>query len=60
MSDHGLIRIKKVLEIVDVSKSSLYREIRDKKFPAPGKIRGCSCWPLADVLAFVKKREQTT
>ncbi len=31
MSEYVLIRIKRVLEIIGISKSSLYREIRDRR-----------------------------
>ncbi len=58
MSDHALIRVRQVLELLGVSKSTLYREIRDNRFPAPEKVRGCSVWPLAQVLKFIKAIEQ--
>jgi len=53
-SEHGLLRIEGVLGLIPVSKSTLYRMIRDRQFPNPVKVRGCSCWPLATVLPFVK------
>jgi predicted DNA-binding transcriptional regulator AlpA len=54
----NFIRIAKVLGMMGVSKSTLYREIRDNRFPAPKKIRGCSCWAHTDVLKYIETREQ--
>jgi predicted DNA-binding transcriptional regulator AlpA len=58
MSEGGLMRIQRVVEFVDMSKSTVYREIRDKRFPEPRKIRGCSCWVADEVRAYVKEKEQ--
>ena len=52
------MRIETVMSFVELSKSSIYREIRDNRFPRPRKIRGCSCWIAEEVRAYVKEKVQ--
>lgn len=57
-NEDGNLRIEGVLGLMAVSKSTIYRMIRDRQFPEPTKVRGCSCWPRAKVLPFVKGSDQ--
>lgn len=42
--DLRMLRIDQVLELFPISRVSLYRLIRDKKFPPPEKLGGVSLW----------------
>lgn len=51
-SEHGVIRLPKVLEIYPVGKSTLYRKIREGKFPKPYKLGPNTCvWSVEEVNA---------
>ena len=42
--DLRMLRIDQVLELFPISRVSLYRLIREKKFPPPEKLGGVSLW----------------
>lgn len=42
--DIRMLRIDQVLELFPISRVSLYRLIRENKFPAPEKLGGVSLW----------------
>jgi predicted DNA-binding transcriptional regulator AlpA len=42
--DIRMLRIKQVLELFPISRVSLYRLIRERKFPAPEKLGGVNLW----------------
>jgi prophage regulatory protein len=49
-----MLRAKQVLEIVPISKSTLYQWIKDGKFPAPIKLsERCSVWMSESVQKFI-------
>ena len=50
-----LIGISKVLEMYDVSKSTLYQRIREGVFPAPIKDGGRSLWWQSEVEEAIRK-----
>lgn len=49
-----MLRAKQVLELVPISKSTLYQWIKDGKFPAPIKLsERCSVWRSEDIQLFL-------
>ena len=54
MSDQ-LLRLKDVLAIVPYSKPTLYRRIKDGKFPGPAKDGRCSFWSEAAVMEAARQ-----
>ncbi|MDR3445730.1 AlpA family phage regulatory protein [Dyella sp.] len=51
----NLIRLKRVLERVGVSRASLYRLIKAEQFPQPTKIGTMSAWPDSEVTDFIER-----
>lgn len=57
MQDVVLGALPKVREIVDLSKSEIYRRIAANTFPAPAKLGyRCNRWNLAEVRAWAAAR----
>lgn len=56
--DLRMLRIDQVLELFPISKVSLYRLIREKKFPAPEKIGGTSVWASEDLREWRQQSRQ--
>lgn len=50
--DLRMLRIEQVLELFPISRVSLYRLIREKKFPPPEKLGGVSLWSNEDLRAW--------
>lgn len=50
---HKLLRVTEVLELFPVSRTTLYKMIREERFPAPHKVGRRSFWHQADVEAFI-------
>ena len=49
-------RADKVAKQLDISKATLYRFIRGKKFPSPIRLStGTAVWPESDVNDFIEK-----
>lgn len=44
-----LLRIRQVLDVVPLSKASLYRMIQAKKFPSPRSLGGCAVWDYQEI-----------
>jgi predicted DNA-binding transcriptional regulator AlpA len=55
-----LLRIKQVLEIVPVSKSTLWQWVKVGKFPTPIKRSRCTFWIAEDVQKFIEDGSVTT
>ena len=52
------LRLKNVLEILPVSKSSIWQWVKDGKFPAPTRLsQRCSVWDARVIEQFVKSYE---
>ena len=51
----GFLRMKRVLQLTGWKKSTLYRRIRDGKFPRPVKDIGISSWRNQDVLDYIER-----
>lgn len=52
-----LIRLNQVLEIVPVSRSTIWQWAKDGRFPAPIKIgERTTAWRYCDVVAFIESR----
>lgn len=53
-----LLRLKEVLEIVPVKRSTVWQWVKDGKFPAPIKLGpGTTCWRLSSVQKFIETGE---
>lgn len=52
-----LLRMKQLLEIIPVSKSTLYKWVQDKKFPEPSKKYSSRCvvWCEDDVKKWMEQ-----
>ena len=49
-----LLRLKQVLEIVPISKSTLWQWVKDGKFPSPTKLGArCTVWKAEDIQYFI-------
>jgi len=56
MQSDRLLRLRQVLELVPISKSTLWNWTRQGKFPAPVRLsRRTTCWKLSDVQRFIEK-----
>lgn len=53
--DLRLMRVDQVLEVVPVSRATLYRMIRKGEFPKPCRIGRLTVWPHSDVRAWVNR-----
>lgn len=47
--DIRLLRVERVLDLIPVSKNTLYRLIAADKFPAPYKLLGTSVWSNEEI-----------
>lgn len=52
-----LIRMPRVLQMVGVSRSTLYRLMEFNDFPQPIQVRGCACWSLRAVESWIIKQQ---
>ena len=49
-----LLRIKQVLEIIPVSKSTWWAGVKSGRFPEPIRLGSrCTCWRVSDVLRLM-------
>ena len=51
-----LIRIATILQMIGVSRRTLYRLMEFNDFPQPTLVRGCACWALRDVESWISKQ----
>ena len=56
----SLLTIKQVAESLGVCTRTIWREISQRRFPAPLPIRGAARWPASDVAEYIErlKRER--
>jgi len=50
-----LLRLKEVQKILPLSRPTIYRRIREGKFPAPVKDGRCSLWEESKVMAYAEQ-----
>jgi prophage regulatory protein len=55
IDDIRLLRVEQVLEVVPVSRATLYRMIKQGEFPAPIHIGSLSVWPYSEVQNWVSR-----
>jgi prophage regulatory protein len=53
-TNNDLLRLKQVLEIIPISRSKIYADIKAQRFPAPCKFGRLSFWRRADVAEIVE------
>ena len=62
MTEPRILRTRDVLRITGISRSTLWRRIRDGSFPAGFRLGGrgsrCVGWREGDVLAWLESRER--
>lgn len=51
-----LLRIDRVLDLVPIGRSSLYRYVEEGSFPAPIKQGGVSLWVNTEIQAWLRDR----
>ena len=52
-----LLTVDEVMELLKVSRTTVYRFIRDRDFPCPIKVGpGCNRWPEAEIDDWVRKQ----
>lgn len=54
MNEHKLlVPVKEAAAMLSIGESTLWREVREKRLPAPIKIAGSTRWLVADLRASV-------
>lgn len=54
-----LLRLPKVLELTGLSRSELYRQVKDRRFPAPIPIsERMRAWDHNEVSAWIRERRE--
>jgi len=56
----GFVRLKTVLEVIPVSRSTWYLGVAEKKFPAPVKFSRCSLWRVSDIRQLIAELGEDT
>lgn len=54
-SSPNLVTIAKVTEILQRSRASIYRDIKNNAFPKPLKIGGSSRWRLSEIEEMIER-----
>jgi predicted DNA-binding transcriptional regulator AlpA len=61
LSSFEFLRAKQILARYPISKSTLYRWVKQKRFPAPFKIGpSISVWDAAEIKEFFARRHPTS
>jgi prophage regulatory protein len=56
LDPHALLRVKRVLEFVPVSRSTWWAGVRTGRFPKPLKLGPrTTCWRASDILALIER-----
>jgi len=56
LSAHGFLRLKQVLQLIPISKSSWYSGIQANRYPAPRRIGArTSVWRAEDIYELINK-----
>lgn len=50
-----LYREKELVELIGVSRSTIWKWIKTKNFPKPFKIGACTFWKAQEILAFLNQ-----
>lgn len=53
-----LLRIKQVMQMVPVARSTVWQWVKDGKFPQPTKAGSCTFWRMSDVQAWIGKQSK--
>jgi prophage regulatory protein len=52
-----LIRIGDLIEITGLSRTTIYREIQNGRFPVPIRIGASVRWPMSEISQFIESRK---
>lgn len=54
-AQYGLLRLKQVLEIIPVSKSTWWEGVKDGRFPQPVKLGpNTTAWHARDIITYIE------
>jgi len=53
-SPKGLLRERQVLELIPISRATLWRWVAGGRFPRPVKLGAITAWPADAVAAFIQ------
>ncbi len=55
-----LIRLREVLSLLPISRSTWWQGVRSGRYPQPVRLGpGVTCWRLADILALIEEGVRT-
>ena len=58
--EQKIIKIKEVLALCCISRSTVYRLIEEDKFPAPIRLsKKCRAWKISDIEKWIESRTST-
>lgn len=56
LPEEGYVRLKDVLKVIPVSRSTWYAGILENRYPAPTKLSArCSAWKVEDIRELLEK-----
>jgi predicted DNA-binding transcriptional regulator AlpA len=53
--DNRLLRLKQILELIPISKTTFYEGVRQGRFPSPVKLGRCSFWRKEDIENIIEE-----
>lgn len=59
MTNKILVPAQEAAQILSIAKSTLWRDVKRKKLPAPIKIGGATRWRVSDLQQFVANQPTT-
>lgn len=60
MTDKILVPVSEAAKLLSIGESTMWRDAKAGKLPAPVKIGGATRWRVADLLAFVANQPTTS
>jgi len=57
MKEEKLLRLRDVKEYVPMSTASIYKKMKDLKFPQSRKYGGTACWLNSEIQLYINKGE---
>ncbi|GAB1671737.1 helix-turn-helix transcriptional regulator [Mannheimia haemolytica] len=57
-SDYSYLNVQDVCEMLQLNRSTIYRQVKLGIFPKPTKIGKSSRWKFADIKAFLEPKPQ--
>lgn len=57
-SDYSYLSVRDVCEMLQLNRSTIYRQVKQGIFPQPTKIGKSSRWKFAEIKAFLDQQQQ--